>query len=331
MTFGFQQVIALPLNNRLVGAQNQTWTLPLPVGAVRVCGLCSQDAINSDDLAARALELNQNDELTFFGSGFAAEGDAKHAGERLGGWLRITSALESLGFDLGDQTARSGFTPEGLKAFFSLGENEFFTSDVHGLITYDEHGSAKRPRMRMHTAIPLVVVSLPSEKVLAKLRFVAERVGDIPDKVTLSCNLLSSVPHLAQSDAKFLTLMYALEALAPPTSRKDEGRRWVESAIADLKTQTDWLDTSDQDSLLGAMSTLLKKSIKVSLIDHARSSHARPEESEALIRKAYKLRNERVHPRGPLSPLDEIVQSLTLFIQESLANVLDLEFPLRES
>ena len=254
--------------------------------------------------------------------------DATIAGKRLVAWLRVSSALRDLGFDVGDGAPQSFFSSERTALFEpQLGSEDFLVDDVHGLIAFEERGRARRMKLRLHVVDANVLVLSSAEQVRVALQYVAANVEDISDSVALACDLLSSMPHLARDDAKFLTCFYALEALVEQAERTDDGRAWVDAALADLKSRSGWSDSEDLASLKSAVDGLRKTSMRSTLIRLAREMKSAEPGAEDLIRSAYRLRNERVHAHTTLTPLDDIPGRLTEFTKQVLASRVGVALP----
>ena len=165
MTFGFQQVVRLPTNFRVTGIPCDVWEFPDPVGQVLVTGLCNPGVLEAAP-EVRVSEVRKSEELGFYGSGYSAEGEARAAGEQLAAWLRVTSALHDLGFDLGDGAMLTKLSPHR-KADEEkhLGANNFLVDDVHGLITFEDRGRTRRLMLRLHANDLTVLVLLTTDQV----------------------------------------------------------------------------------------------------------------------------------------------------------------------
>jgi hypothetical protein len=317
VTFGFQILVIQPANRRISGAPTLNWTMPQPVGDVRIAGTRGSE------------DLKESCELTVFGTGYSSEEDARFSGIQMSSWLRVTSALSVLGFDLGDQRQLSWLAQEVVERFEADPGNAgcFLTLDVHGLITFEERGRPLRPAVRISQAASSIMVVQSSDQVFADLTFVASAVTSVSDSVSMACDLISTAEHLASDDARFLTHFYAMECLAEPPERIDEGREWVEQALLDLRNERGWLDPADRESLMGAVSRLKRRSTKWALIDLARQTRPNDPNIDQVVTRAYGRRNERVHPGTAKQPLGDLVAIVLPLLQDELRYILQLGPP----
>jgi len=309
MTYGFQILALLPGNRRVSGEAPITWTLPQPVGTVQI--VASGGAANLDD----------SSELTIYGSGFESENVAKISGETLISWLRVTSALGVLGFDIGGERQLSWFAPEVEAAWEAAPENEgrFLTPDFHGLITFEERGRPTRMSLR-----GTFTVTQSANRVHEDLQRIAAAVTSLPVGVAVACDLLSVSEHLLTDEAKFLTYVYAMEALVERTNRSVEGVAWIDNAIANLKNTEVWSEPKDRDAIIGAIGQLKLRSIRWSLRDLA--MRTRPDDSSvaALVDDAYSLRGDLVHPDRARRSVDQLMPLILALIQDEIRFLLNL-------
>lgn len=314
MTFGFQILVVQPSNRRISGPQTLNWTMPQPVGEVRIAGTRGSE------------DLKESCELTIFGTGYGSEEEARSSGIQMSSWLRVTSALSVLGFDLGDQRQLSWLAQEAVGCFEAEPENAgcFLTPDVHGLVTFEERGRPLRFAMRVSQPASSIMVIQSSDQVYNDLAFVSSAVTSVSDSVSMACNLISTAEHLGSDEARFLTHFYAMEALLEPPLRIDEGQEWVERALSDLKKQGGWIDPADRESLIGAVSRLKWRSTKWALIDLARRTRSDDSNVNQLVTRAYETRNQRVHPGAVKQPLGDLVATILPLLQDELRYLLQL-------
>ncbi|MGC1909059.1 MAG: hypothetical protein WA809_05590, partial [Candidatus Dormiibacterota bacterium] len=178
----------LPPGHTLGGEERQTWTLPTPVGTVEL--------LIANETPAQLTEL------TFRSAGFDSEIEAEAAGSCLRDWLRLDSALEGRGLDLGTDAVVSwlGSAPMERLARQGLLAGMVLVPDVHGLTVYECEEADQPVRF---AARARGTVDQKSEVLKRTLRRAA-RFGALTDTQALACDLLSLVHRETSGRARLL-------------------------------------------------------------------------------------------------------------------------------
>lgn len=153
-------------------------------------------------------------EITFRGTEFASSEEAHTAGRCLQDWLRLASAFERTGIDLGEDAPQSRITDAGRVAL-GVPSQAVLVPDVHGLVGYEYPAAGKGVRfaMRAHGT-----VSLPGSALHESL-VRAAGVGVLTERQALVCELVNLVDHERSGRARLLALVTAMEVLAERSER----------------------------------------------------------------------------------------------------------------
>jgi Apea-like HEPN len=291
MSWGFQVLVQLPDTRRLSGEPQQTWSLPAPVGDVRLVA------------TSPAADLTESSELAFYGSGYPSGAEAGASGELFQNWLRVASALNNLGFDLGDGKLLSWLSDAMKESLIQDPANEglLVTDDIHGLYIFEETGKPSRFGMRA-----TLTVSQTSSKAYDITKEVASRGHVLSAGMALACDLVSLSEFEGSNRMKFLLIVTAMEALAERADRTGQPRQLIDEYIEEIGQRARSVDGQDFKSLLSAMKDLRQESISGSI--RRLTEFARPGDGEArkFASRIYKCRSQLVHNGRTDESVDEL-------------------------
>jgi hypothetical protein len=310
MSYGFQILILLPNNRRMTGEAPCVWTLPPPVGEIRIVSF------------GNAPTFDESTEITIYGSSYKTATDAQQSGETLSSWLRVTSAIRTLGFDLGNGRQLSFLSEEGAKMFgVNLTDSgQFLVPDIQGLTVFQELGKPARFSMRASGR-----VLQNTDLILENLQKIAASVSEIPENIAIACDLLSVAEHVLTDEAKFLTYVYAMESLIKPSERSHDVVTWINEAVIRINSDDNWEDINDRDSFANGLQNLKNRSYRSEL--KALAARVRPNDSEALsiVDEAYSRRSGLVHPNRARKSVDHLLGKVLLLVQDEIRYLLDLD------
>ena len=303
MTWGFQLMIRLPTRHLVNGENNQTWSLPTPVGDVTL-------VIENETPA-------QPTELTFRGGGFGSPPEAHAAGKLLSDWLRLAGALDRWGFDFGRDNALSGLgeTVKPVAAALLKLADAFLVPDVFGLTTYEQEGA--QPRRFSMRAQPSIGRSSDS---LLEAVIRAADIRGLTDRVSLACDLVSLAEREGSDRARLLTLATAMEVLADRTGRTGLARELVDKFLSEVEAARTGTDVPlELDSLSSGLGELKQSSISASVRHLARV--ARPLDQDAaadIASRGYKCRSKLTHDGKSETDLTAVCAELLPLVQDMI-------------
>jgi hypothetical protein len=152
------------------------------------------------------------------------------------------------------------------------------------------------------------------------------RIGSkLPPGVEIASDLLSVAEHLHTNESKFLTYIYAMEALVKRPLRSDQGVAWVEAALQNLKVSSEWVDASERDALISAIGALKYRSTRWALRDLARRARPGDKDVENFVDEAYTLRGDLVHPDRHRRQVEDLLPVVLALVQDEIRFLLDIQ------
>lgn len=285
MTWGFQLVARLPPENGISGPSPQVWGLPAPVGEVTLTIVAINPASGGGS------------DLQFRAGQFASEGDAQNAGQSLRDCLRVVTALDGSGLDVGRDRQVSAIGA-GVRPQFderAKREGHFLVEDVHGLVVYEEEPGLEPLRVSLRAAAS---VQRASEGV-RDLVIRAAGAGPWTYKQLLASDLVALADRESWDGARLVTLATAAEVLAERKERTGLARTLVEQFVVHaekaLEASTNESEKRDLQGLVAAVKDLRQSSISASIRDLARDTRPQDPEAPKLANRAYTSRSQLVH------------------------------------
>ncbi|MGC1184886.1 MAG: hypothetical protein WBA31_07015 [Candidatus Dormiibacterota bacterium] len=304
MAHGFYLTIRLPPFRDVTADGPQIWSLPMPVGDV--------------ELVVDHASPARGSEITLRGTDFASSEEAQTAGRCLQDWVRLSSALDRTGVDVGKDVPQSRITEAG-RAALGVPTDVVIVPDVHGLVDYEYPVEGKGVRFAMR-AQP--TVSRPAEALHESLVRVAS-VGVLTQRQALVCDLVNLVEHERSDRARLFALVTAMEVLADRSKRTGPALSLVEGFAKDVrrarKASTSDLGKGDLGSLLSGLSELRFNSISASIQEVARA--AQPQEPEAaaeLARASYNCRSDLIHDGQSDSDVNDLADKARPLVLDML-------------
>ncbi|MDQ4092025.1 MAG: HEPN domain-containing protein [Actinomycetota bacterium] len=251
-------------------------------------------------------------QLVIEGSSYDAEPAALEAGQRWMARVQTAFACMAIGADFGDRTPNVMWIDAGL----------------HGLTVFECDPPPKFVGVGPATAS----VSKSGPAVLRALRTAAVMSATMTPQQQLAYDLFSASFNEANVDARFVTLMMAVEALLPEVKHQELVLEHLERLVAIARKAE--LPDEEQRSLLGTLRRLkyqsisqLGRQISKSLGNRTYMGD-RPGESESattFFTRCYKMRSALVHGRYPRPTCEAVtvrVEHLKHFMADLLAGQL---------
>ncbi|GGK96158.1 hypothetical protein GCM10007382_15550 [Salinibacterium xinjiangense] len=204
------------------------------------------------------LPIAQVGRLEVRGYGYCSEDEARADGARWKGATAMGLLRSNLGVDFRARQVPHYLTEEGKQhfaRFFEARPGERLGSDVPGVSIFQD-GSEPARFIRMFTTSRQISTG---ERALAAIRDSYDETA-VPDAAALvAIDMFGSYFHMPSTDAQFLSLMIALEALVVPLPFDGVNADAVASVITHIRTLD--LDPSARDSLAARVGHLGEESI----------------------------------------------------------------------
>jgi hypothetical protein len=241
-------------------------------------------------------QMSEARTLVLHGEPYASDDQAKAAAARWLDWLRYVFSVKGIGADFGGRE----YWPVILSPVLERGLD--IQPDFHGVLTY-----AVRPeQMFFGASVEGHIVTAGAELQQAIMGARKQSVT-MADDERIAYDMYGVAACQPSTDARFLLLMVALEALIPRRERGAGALAHVETLIK--CTQSADLPGSDVDALTGSL-----RSLRYESIGQAGRAAVRALEPGVYMGlppvkffgKCYRLRSALVHGSNPLPTKEEV-------------------------
>lgn len=263
--------------------------------------------------------IKDSSEVALIGESWPSEREAHQAGERYTEALLLSMARMQIGVDLGARSPQAVVTRSGLQW---MGEKvgERVLQDSAGLMVFE---STPVPKF---VSVGTMSVQLIRPAKRFESCFQAAIDHDLSPRERLSVELFNASFFESSIDARFLTLMIAVEALLQPATREQHSKDHVDRLIA-LTRDALGIDDDEKESLLGSLRFLRKDSISRTGRNLANAMLAGRQYMELppdeFFKHCYKLRSSLVHGSAPRrEDIANAVSRLADFVSDLLAGPL---------
>lgn len=252
--------------------------------------------------------------LVLKGGGWPDEASARCAGEHACRALALALAKLGVGADFGRPASGWHFSPAYIEAV-SRERGDRVLADESGLMVFE---TSPPPRFLSGSASGYV--GTPPEKLARLLPRAFAHARPLTPKEQLALDLYNAAFFEASVDARFLTLVTAVEVLLEPQPKSDAGRRHVEHLMDLTRTAAD-LAAGERASLLSTLGWMRSESIsqtgrrmaRTRLGDRQYHGMTPPE----FYTHVYDIRSKKVHGAVPPPSNDAIgaiVHPLLMFV-----------------
>ena len=254
--------------------------------------------------------------MILVGGRYESEEGALKAGERWRGFLEVGFAASNLGADFGDFAPSGGLTTYGASMFSEQLSRPALT-DTHGLMAF-----VCEPRPVFFSATANVTVGRSGDHVLTNIRNACAAGASLGAEKRTAYHLFSSSVTMPSPDARFLTLMTAIETLIAPAPRPDATRALVATFME--QTRNSDLPLPERQSILGSLQWLMDQSISQAGRSLVASLGVRKYGQKTPARfftDCYGLRSRLVHgsvPRPTFTEVNGVVGELELLARDLL-------------
>lgn len=256
-----------------------------------------------DQESDRRKTFKEGRRLSLIGGPYESEADALEAAKVWRSTTETAFAYMGISADFGDRAPKGEFTKEGLQWLEeSIGNGRRMLNDVHGTMVYESE-----PDPLFGISHIDVVQGIPADTTLDIMR--VSHAKGLGNSLTeqLAYDLFSASFSQPAADARFLTLMMAIETLV---NRQERSAAAI-ALVGDLTNaiRASGLDSSTIDSMSGAVRDLKYQSIGDACKDLARSLNGITYSGHApnvFIKKCYGLRSALVHGQNPRPSREEV-------------------------
>jgi hypothetical protein len=265
--------------------------------------------------------LRDEKELLLTGRSYQSQSEAAHSARRWQGLLQKAFARVNIGADFGSRAPEGGLTKHG-KKLFEGSSGRRVLDDVHGILVFECEPS----NTVFARANPVgVVMGVQADRLAAALTAARELGAVMTDHEELAYDLYSASFSEPSADARFITLMMAVETLIDPHPRPLPVRAYVEMLI----TQTEAADLPKEEieSILGTLNGLRDESVGQAGRRLASQLGDRTYMDEApgkFFAKCYMTRSRLVHGNAPLPPRAAVAKQAAS-LERFVADLLSLE------
>lgn len=217
--------------------------------------------LNDADIEIELRSIEPNTELkracdaAFVASGFDSDESARAFGLEWIAHLKRASARCRFALDFGDRSPTALIFDSGLK-WLEQKWGQRVVHDPKGLSVYVTNPPPRFARV----SNPSISRGIPIERFESALVQVLARPRELSRAECLAYQLYADSFFAGSADARFLSLMIAVEALITLEPRPDESREHVEVLIL-LTTENDQLSKNEKQSMIGALRWLQNESI----------------------------------------------------------------------
>jgi hypothetical protein len=199
-------------------------------------------------------KIKDASELVLESSKYKTIEDATKAGETVKDALTLTLASLKVGADLGFKPSGGVITNEGIKYFEAQTKKRVLQGGL-GLKVYETEPSL----IFMQPSVELKVSS-PISKLVEVLNYAIENPRRITEKEKVALQLFNTSFFEDAIEARFLTLVMAIEVLLEFQPRPEIVRAHVNNLI-NITENNETIEKAQKDSLLGSLKWLFHESI----------------------------------------------------------------------
>lgn len=266
--------------------------------------------------------VKQATTLVLLGRGYGTENQARTHAARWRDALEPAFARLLIGADFGDRAAKGKFTDAGLQ-WLEAQHGRRVLNDEHGTMVYE-----CEPRPFFASSSLEYFVGKPTHRLVEVVEAaLAARVSPTPQQ-RLAYDLFSSSFFQTSADARFITLMMALETLLELRPRDAAARTHVYKLIR--LTRASGLEQRDVDSMVGSLQWLRNESISQAGRRVASSLGDRTymdgtEDPARFFDRCYAVRSQLLHGAVPRPSRDDVnkrAASLERFVGDLLSGPL---------
>jgi hypothetical protein len=254
-------------------------------------------------------------ELLLIGKGYASEAEARKAGIR---WREVTQRTFGscwIGADFGDREP----TEDGRTHVVERGGKRWIDDSSFGVQVFE-----CEPWPGFERALPLGYRTAPSEeRFIEAISTAAEHDVTMSERERLACALFAASFSENSADARFMTLMMAVETLLDQPLRPRPVVQHIDALIE--QTRDADLPPDEIESLVGGLVRLREESIGRAGKKLARTLPRRfymSESPAAFFSKCYEIRSDLAHgavPRPPLTEVASRAEQLRHFVGDLLS------------
>jgi hypothetical protein len=279
---------------------------------------------DGEEIALNALPggdaISEAAEVALVGKGFKTEEEARLSGEHWTSVLQRSLARVNIGADFGARSHKGAFTPFG-QSMIERTTGGKVLNDAGRLMTYECEAA---PRFAyIQTSATLSTSGLHLVDVCQK----ASALGvSMTERETTAFDLYGASFFLDSTDARFVMLMMAVEALITPIAKSPRAVRYVDQFI-DQITLSD-LEESEKASLIGSLDYLRSESINQAgrrLVEALGGRKYGGVDAPKFFSRCYEVRSSLVHgkhPRPDLEEVDSLAADLELMVSDLLSGQL---------
>lgn len=273
----------------------------------------------------KGVPLAEASELVLLGGPYKSTEEADKAGIRWQGKLQKAFARVSIGADFGDRAAQGGLTEHG-RRMFEAETGERVLNDVHGRMVFECEPWPRFAGIELRG----FMVGRNADHVREAIDEAIGLEAAVSDRERLAYDLYSASFAEGTADARFVTLMMAVETLLDPAPRSEAAQAHVDALIS--ATAAAGLSPEEVQSIIGALRSLRAESIGQAGRRLARTLANRTymgETPDRFFTQCYALRSQLVHghvPRPSRAEVNQRVAELERFAGDLLSReLLDIE------
>jgi hypothetical protein len=246
--------------------------------------------------------LREGCRLSITGGPYKTEKDAKESAAKWRSTAEVAFAYMGIAADFGDRAPQGGFTNEGLKWAQQIEDGRRVLNDVHGLMVYETNPAPLFGKFTMD-----FTVGIPLDETILTLQesYQHNWINNLEEQ--LAYDLYSASFFQPAVDARFMTLMMAVETLVHRKDRTDKALELIERLKIEVEEYG--LDKKEADSMLSALKDLKKQSIGDACKDLAKILQGTKYIDlgpETFIKRCYDLRGKLVHGKKPRPTAEEV-------------------------
>lgn len=260
--------------------------------------------------------------LVVVGRGYQSEEEARTQAAVWRDALEASFARLVVGADFGDRSPKGTYTDAGLR-WLEQQHARRVLNDEHGTMVYRSD-----PQPLFASMSTEYFVGKSSDLLIEALADAVDAGASPSPQQRLAYDLFSLSFFQTSGDARFITLMMAVETLLEPQPRSERPRAHVDELIR--LTRASELEQPDIDSLVGSLRSLRDESIAAAGKRLASSLGDRrfmdgAEDPVTFFSRCYSLRSRLIHgavPRPTRDEVDHRAASLEQFVGKLLSTQL---------
>ena len=263
--------------------------------------------------------ISEAKSLVITSSGYRSAEAAQQDAERWQDILKISFSRLKIGIDFGDRAPISIFTEAGLSILSEAQGGRRVLNDYHGLSTFPTI-----PKPLFVKAQADVVIGKNINTLLETIEEAKNTSVDVSIKIHIAYDLFAASFFQSSEDARFLTLMMAIETLLVQAPQSDEIVQYIENLIS--ATDNSELSKEQKTNMKNALKMLMRQSIGQSGRILAECLGEKKYDGMApskLFKTCYSLRSDLVHGRNP-RPSRELVGKLAAQLEIFVGDILSI-------